>query len=57
MAKVNWKLVGILTTIAGAGLSLVSGMAEDKKMEATIEDKVEEALARREENEDEEESY
>lgn len=46
---VNWKIIGIITTVAGAGLSMLSSVVEDKKMEKTIEDKVREALSREDE--------
>lgn len=49
---VNWKAIGMITTVIGAGLSLVTNLVEDRKMEDTIEQKVKEALA----NENEEES-
>lgn len=43
--KVNWKLVGLLATIASAGLSLITSKVDDKKMNETIEEKVREALS------------
>ena len=43
--KINWKLVGTLTTVAGAVLSLVSSVAEGKKTELTIKEEVAEAVA------------
>lgn len=52
MALKNWKLIGMLVTVLGAGLSVASGIIEDKKMEETIEEKVDEALARRSEEEE-----
>lgn len=54
--NINWKFIGVLTTIAGAGLSLVSSLVEDKKMDETIELKVKEALAEGNEDKEEEES-
>lgn len=45
----NWKLIGVLATIAGAGLSLVSSKVEEEKMKAEVKRTVEEALAEREE--------
>lgn len=47
MKKVNWKALGTITAFIAAGLSLVTSVVEDKKMEQTIEDKVDEALAKR----------
>lgn len=55
MAKINWKTIGLLTTIAGAGLSLLSSMADENMMKETIRKEVEEEFARRD-KEDEEES-
>ncbi|MFI3115342.1 MAG: hypothetical protein R3Y12_04285 [Clostridia bacterium] len=43
------KFVGISSTILGIGATLISGWVEDKKMEEKIEEKVNEALAKREE--------
>lgn len=48
----NWKAIGVIATIAGAGLSLISNIVDDKKMEETIEEKVNEALAKRENKEE-----
>lgn len=48
----NWKTIGVIATIAGAGLSLISNIVDDKKMEETIEEKVNEALAKKEEKEE-----
>lgn len=47
MFNVNWKALGTITAVLGAGLTLVTSVVEDKKMEQTIEDKVDEALAKR----------
>lgn len=52
--KINWKVIGMLTTVVGAGLSLVTNLVEDKKMDETIDRKVREALAEGKENEEEE---
>lgn len=49
--KMNWKALGILATIVGGVLTLVTGVIEDKKQEQLIEEKVDEALARRSEEE------
>lgn len=45
--KNKWKALGILTTIAGGALTLLSSLIEDKKMEEVIAEKVAEALANR----------
>lgn len=44
----KWKLAGALVAIAGALLTCLGNVIEDKKMEETIEEKVNEALAQRE---------
>ncbi len=50
------KLLAILATGLGFAATLLSDWANGKEQEALIEEKVNEALAKREENEDEEES-
>jgi hypothetical protein len=50
----KWKVLGFIATVFGAGLSILAGVVEDKKMEATIEEKVDEALAKRDQEESEE---
>lgn len=45
MNKKVISIIGIVTTIVGAGLTLLSDWANDKKMEEKIEEKVNEALA------------
>lgn len=45
----NWKLIGTIATIVGAGVSLISSIADDKKMEETVDRKLNEALAKKEE--------
>lgn len=44
----KWKLAGTLVAIAGALLTCLGNVIEDKRMEETIEEKVNEALAQRE---------
>ena len=41
------KIGGIVLTIAGAGLSLATNWLEDKKLDATITEKVADALSRK----------
>jgi hypothetical protein len=42
MAKINWKAIGLLTTVFGAIVSIATGIVEDKKMEETIDKKLDE---------------
>jgi hypothetical protein len=47
--KPNWmKIVGVLLTIAGAGVSIGNKVIDDKKLDETISKKVAEALANKE---------
>ena len=48
-----FKVLGILTTVIGMGVTLVSDWLAEKRMEEKIEEKVEEALAKREKEEEE----
>lgn len=41
----NAKALGLVVTIGGVALSLLSGFVEDKKTDAKIEEKVRKALA------------
>lgn len=50
------KVLGIVTTVIGTGVTLLSGWVNEQKMNETIEEKVNEALAKRDSEEDEEES-
>lgn len=52
--KLNWKLIGMLATVAGAGLSLVSSKVEEEKMKAEVRKTVDEVLAERENEEESE---
>lgn len=45
------SLVGLLLGIAGLGLMFLQGLVEDKKTERMIEEKIDEALAERAEEE------
>lgn len=49
------KIIGLFVTVAGVGVNLLSEWVDDKKMDEKIEEKVNEALAVRN-KEDEEES-
>lgn len=55
MSAKTVKAIGILVTVIGAGLNLVSDWVDEKKMDEKIEEKVNEALASKN-NENEEES-
>ena len=50
------KILGFVATAIGFGAELLHYWLYEKEMDAKIEEKVNEALAKREENEDEEES-
>ena len=52
--KPNWKAIGVMATIAGGILTLLSNIADDKKMEETIKEEVNKALAERENEEESE---
>lgn len=45
MSNTVIKVLSIVTTLLGIGVTLVSGYVQDKKMEQTIVSKVAEALA------------
>jgi len=47
--KINWKTIGLMSTIVGGALTLLSNIADDKKMEETVEEKVQELLNKKEE--------
>lgn len=51
MAGINWKSIGLFATVLGAGLSILGSIADEKKMEETIEDRVNKAIAKREKEE------
>lgn len=50
----NWKLIGFLATVAGAGLTLVTSRAEEERMKEEVKKAVDDALAEREEEEESE---
>ena len=52
--RLNWKWIGLAATVGGGLLTLLNSLAEEKKMEETIEEKVNEAFALREVNNEEE---
>lgn len=45
------KIAGVLTTILGMGLTLLSNWVQDRQMEEKIREKVEEIFAEREKEE------
>lgn len=49
------KIIGLIATVAGVGVNLLSEWVDEKKMDEKIEEKVNEALAVKD-REDEEES-
>lgn len=48
----KWKILGVVTTIIGAVVSVASDIIGEKTTEETIEAKVNEALAKRESEEE-----
>lgn len=52
--KLNWKLIGVLATIAGGALTLISNRAEEERMKAEVRKTVDEVLAERDEEEESE---
>lgn len=42
------KLIGILSTVLGAGVTVLSGWVEEQKMKETVREEVELALSARE---------
>ena len=53
--KPNWKVIGILATVASGVLSLISNKVEEEKMKAEVRKTVDEVLAERENDEEESE--
>ena len=47
------KIFGVIATVIGCGAAILSDWCNDKKMDKKIDRKVKEALAEREENEEE----
>lgn len=57
MKKGNWiTLVGLLTSLAGFVITQAQSWVSEQQMSMMIDEKIEEALAKRDENEDDEES-
>lgn len=52
--KPNWKVIGILATIAGGVLSLISNKVEEEKMKVEVRKTVDEVLAERDNEEESE---
>lgn len=47
--KLNWtKVAGVALTLVGAGVSVASGLLEDKKLDNKVAEKVAEALTKTE---------
>lgn len=44
MAKLNWKVLGVIATIATGALSIASSIIEDKNQDAKIKEEVRKAL-------------
>jgi len=47
ITKKMLRVLGVVTTVAGGALTLLSGWVEDKKMQQTIVEEVEKALAKK----------
>ena len=47
MAKSNWKVLGIIATVAAGILSIATSMIDDKKQEERIEEAVSKEFDRR----------
>lgn len=53
--KSKWiKAIGVAATVIGVGVNLITDWANEQKMDEKIEEKVSEALARRDKDEAEE---
>ena len=46
MAKFNWKVLGVVATIAGGLVSIAAGIIDDKKRSEEIRNEVKNELAR-----------
>lgn len=55
VSKNSIKIFGIVATVAGIGASLITDWVNEKKMDEKIDEKINDALASREECEDDEE--
>lgn len=51
----NWKLIGVLVSIGGGILSMVTSKVEEEKMKEEVRKTVDEVLAERESDEEESE--
>lgn len=55
--KGNWiTLIGLITSLAGFAITQAQSWVSEQQMSMMIDEKIEEALAKREENEESEES-
>lgn len=54
MKRKSIKILGTLVTVIGIGVNLITDWVNEKQMDATIEEKVNEALAKKNEKEVEE---
>ena len=52
--KPNWKVIGVLATIAGGALTLLSQLIEEKQRDEVIKEEVRKALAEKTEEEESE---
>lgn len=52
--KPNWKVIGVLATIAGGALTLLSQFVEEKQRDEAIKEEVRKALAEKTEEEESE---
>lgn len=52
--KPNWKIIGFLTVLAGFVVDAISSKVEEEKMKEEIRKTVDEVLAERDENTEEE---
>lgn len=52
--KPNWKVIGVLATIAGGALTLLSQFIEEKQRGEVIKEEVRKALAEKTEEEESE---
>lgn len=50
--KPNWKVIGVLATIAGGALTLLSQFIEEKQRDEVIKEEVRKALAEKTEEEE-----
>ena len=52
--KPNWKVIGVLATIAGGALTRLSQLIEEKQRDEVIKEEVRKALAEKTEEEESE---